>query len=104
MNTYPAVETKSTITTIIGKLQTLPKPKTGIKNLSKVTSITPARLNAPSHSKRTEFRLTERVYHEGFGPGKIVAHSPDGHLIVRFDNRNKNQWVFPSFLSKVDHC
>ena len=45
------------------------------------------------------YRLGETVNHGGFGVGRVMAHWPDGRILIRFDGKARNQLVFPSLLS-----
>jgi hypothetical protein len=44
------------------------------------------------------YRLGQIVHHSRFGTGRVVAHWPDGTLLVKFDGAVKNRLVFPSLL------
>lgn len=44
------------------------------------------------------YRLGQTVHHSRFGTGRVMAHWPDGTLLVRFDGADKNRLVFPSLL------
>jgi hypothetical protein len=44
------------------------------------------------------YRLGQIVHHSRFGTGRVMAHWPDGTLLVKFDGADKNRMVFPSLL------
>jgi len=48
------------------------------------------------------YRLGEVVQHGQFGTGRVMAHWPDGTLLVRFDSMAKSRLVFPSLLDRVN--
>lgn len=60
------------------------------------------RSSSPSSLTNSKLRLGEAVRHSRFGAGQVLAHWPDGTLLVQFDNAAKNQLIWPSFLSRVN--
>ena len=48
------------------------------------------------------YRLGDAVHHSGFGTGRVMAHWPDGTLLVRFDREVKSQLVWPSLLDRLN--
>ncbi len=60
------------------------------------------RSNEASSKAAPSYRLGEDVHHSGFGNGRVMAHWPDGTLLVRFDNAAKNRLVWPSLLDRVN--
>ena len=44
------------------------------------------------------YRLGQIVHHSRFGTGQVVAHWPDGRLLVKFDGTVENRLVFPLLL------
>ena len=48
------------------------------------------------------YRLGDAVHHSGYGTGRVMAHWPDGTLLVRFDREVKSQLVWPSLLDRVN--
>jgi hypothetical protein len=46
--------------------------------------------------------LGEAVNHNQWGNGQIMAHWPDGSLLVKFDGAVKNRLVFPTLLDRVN--
>ena len=44
------------------------------------------------------YRLGEEVFHSAYGGGRVLAHWPDGRLLIAFDRSASNQLVFPSML------
>ena len=60
------------------------------------------RYSGPSSLTNSKPRLGEAVRHSRFGDGQVLAHWPDGTLLVRFDNVTKNQLVWPSFLRRAN--
>jgi hypothetical protein len=48
------------------------------------------------------YRLGDAVQHSGFGTGRVMAHWPDGTLLVRFDRDVKSQLVWPSLLDRAN--
>lgn len=61
-----------------------------------VISIRPSKV---SSGIAVNYRLGEAVHHGQFGAGRVMAHWPDGSLLVRFDSAVKSRLVFPSLLS-----
>ncbi len=51
-----------------------------------------------SSAPTSNYCIGEKVYHGGFGDGQVLAHWPDGRLLVRFENARKNQLIFPTYL------
>lgn len=49
----------------------------------------------------SKFRLGDVVHHGRFGPGRVLAHWPDGTVMVRFDRLAKNRLVWPAFLNGI---
>ena len=47
----------------------------------------------------SSYRLGQTVHHSRFGTGRVMAHWPDGTLLVRFDGAVKSRLVFPSLLN-----
>ena len=43
--------------------------------------------------------LGDAVHHDQFGSGRVMAHWPDGTLLVRFDGEVKSRLVWPSLLN-----
>ncbi len=60
------------------------------------------RSNKSSSLTGSKPRLGESVRHSRHGNGEVLAHWPDGTLLVRFDNATKNRLVWPSFLDRVN--
>jgi hypothetical protein len=58
-----------------------------------------SRSSLPANSK---LLLGEAVRHSRFGAGQVLAHSPDGTVLVRFEGTAKNVPVWPSFLQRVN--
>lgn len=60
----------------------------------------PVSLHASTASSRkaSDYRLGEQVGHAGFGVGQVLAHWPDGRLLIRFDGAAKNRLIWPSLL------
>jgi hypothetical protein len=55
--------------------------------------------NMVSSGIAVNYRLGEAVHHGQFGSGRVMAHWPDGSLLVRFDGAAKSRLVFPSLLN-----
>ena len=70
----------------------------GVRSITENTM----RSSSPSSPNNSKLRLGEAVRHSGFGAGQVLAHWPDGTLLVRFDNLAKNRLVWPSFLSRAN--
>jgi hypothetical protein len=43
--------------------------------------------------------LGDAVHHGQFGSGRVMAHWPDGTLLIRFEGGGKSRLVWPSFLN-----
>ena len=59
-------------------------------------------LSEASSRTAPSYRLGEAVQHGKFGSGRVMAHWPDGTLLVRFEGMAKSRLVWPSFLDRVD--
>lgn len=60
------------------------------------------RLGEGSARTASGYQLGEPVRHGQFGRGRVVAHWPDGTLLVRFEDMAKSRLVWPSFLDRVN--
>lgn len=51
-------------------------------------------------SSRTalRYRLGQIVHHSRFGTGRVMAHWPDGTLLIKFDRAGGHRLVIPSLL------
>ncbi len=56
----------------------------------------------PLFAARSRLRLGEAVRHSKFGSGQVLAHLPEGTLLIRFDNGAMNRPIWPSFLDRVN--
>jgi hypothetical protein len=65
---------------------------------------TESRIRSISQSSGTasSYRLGDAVRHNGFGSGRVMAHWPDGTLLIRFDRETKNRLVWPSLLDRIN--
>jgi hypothetical protein len=50
----------------------------------------------------SRLRSGEVVQHGRHGLGQVLAHWPDGRILIRFDDSPKSQLIWPSFLDRVD--
>lgn len=48
-------------------------------------------------------RIGASVDHSRYGNGKVMAHYPDGTILVRFDNSAKNRRIWLSFLNLANN-
>jgi hypothetical protein len=55
-----------------------------------------------SSAANSKLRLGEIVRHSRYGAGRVLAHWPDGTVLVRFDGLAKNQLIWPSFLDRAN--
>lgn len=69
-------------------------------------SVTPLRSDSRSAERSgtttSRPRLGEAVHHSQYGDGQVLAHWPDGTLLVRFHSTAKSRLVWPSFLDIVN--
>lgn len=72
------------------------------QHASPTTSRDDRRTISPRPRARTKSRpqLGGAVLHGTYGPGKVMAHWPDGTLLVRFDRLRKSRLVSPSHLGR----
>lgn len=61
---------------------------------------TSKRSNGSSSLTESKPRIGEAVRHSRYGKGQVLAHRPDGTLLIRFNNSTKNRLVWPSFLDR----
>jgi hypothetical protein len=54
----------------------------------------------PSSLTKSRPRLGDSVHHSRYGEGHVLAHWPNGTLLVRFDNEANNRMIWPSFLER----
>lgn len=66
-------------------------------NLAALVSIS-GQISIASSRKVSGYRLGEKVGHARFGSGQVLAHWPDGRLLIRFDRAARNRLVWPSLL------
>jgi hypothetical protein len=59
------------------------------------------RSNDSSSRANSRLALGEAVRHGRHGNGQVVAHWPNGTVLVRFDGAPKSLLVWPSFLDRV---
>ena len=60
------------------------------------------RFNGSSSAMTSKPRLGETVRHSRYGKGRVLAHWPDGTLLIRFGNEAKNRLVSPSLLYRMN--
>lgn len=53
-----------------------------------------------SSRRASDYRLGVKVGHPRFGMGQVLAHWPDGRLLIRFDGAARNRLVWPSLLDR----
>ena len=60
------------------------------------------RSSKASSGTGASYHLGQAVHHGQFGTGQVMAHWPDGTLLVRFDSAVKSRLVWPSLLDRVN--
>ena len=82
-----------------------------LKTDSRLAEFNPVRRSVPtngigsgeaSSAAMPKLRLGENVRHGRHGTGRVLAHWPDGTVLVRFDDMAKNQLIWPSFLDRAN--
>ena len=57
------------------------------------------RTGRAAFGKKGRICLGASVWHCTYGNGHVLAHWPDGRLLIAFDRMADNQLIFPSMLS-----
>ena len=72
------------------------------RSVAKARTTGGIRSASPSSRTISGYRLGDAVLHGSFGAGQVMAHWPDGTLVVRFDGETKSRLIWPSLLDRVN--